>query len=234
MTTQTQRLHREIGKLKKELMGLSAMVEDALHMSVKSVSIRDADLARQIIDRDVEIDQMEVDLEENCLKLLALYQPVAVDLRYIVTILKINNDLERIGDLAVNIAERAVLLSGLTDAPFPYDVNGMAEKVKWMLRASLDALIDQDPNLAGEVCNADDEVDGINRRMYLEVEKLMRAEPDQIERLMLSLGISRLLERIADHATNIAEDVIYLNTGQIVRHRPEDFEALLARLERSS
>jgi phosphate transport system protein len=227
---QTQRLHREIDKLKQELLGLSAMVENAVHMAVKSVAERNARMARTVIDGDEEIDQMEVDLEEDCLKLLALYQPVAIDLRYVIAILKINNDLERIGDLAVNLAERGVLLAGLPDMEIPFDFEGMVEKVKWMLRASLDALINQDANLASEVWSADDEVDDINRQMYLTVEQCMRAEPEKIERLMVVLGISRLLERIADHATNIAEDVIYLTTGQIVRHRPEDLEELIEEL----
>jgi phosphate transport system protein len=209
------------------------MVENAVHLAVKSVSERDAEMARSVIDGDEEIDQAEVDLEEDCLKLLALYQPVAIDLRYIVAVLKINNDLERIGDLALNIAERAVLLEGLPPCEIPFDFQGMAEKAKAMLRKSLDALVELDPNLASEVCRADDEVDAINREMYLIVEKGMRENPDQIETLMLMLGISRLLERIADHATNIAEDVIYMTTGQIVRHSPEDFEALIRKLSRN-
>ncbi len=233
MSAHKYRLEREVGKLKKGILGLSAMAENAVHLAVKSVNERDGQMARAIIDGDEEIDQAEVDLEEDCLKLLALYQPVAIDLRYIVAVLKINNDLERIGDLAVNIAERAVLLSKLPPCEIPFDFQGMAEKVKHMLRTSLDALMELDPNLASDVCRADDEVDAINRGMYLTVEKGMRENPDQIETLMLMLGISRLLERIADHTTNIAEDVIYMTTGQIVRHSPEDFRALVQELSKS-
>lgn len=233
MSAHKYRLEREIGKLKKGILGLSAAVENAVHLSVKSVSERNPEMARAVIDGDEEIDQMEVDLEEDCLKLLALYQPVAIDLRYIVAVLKINNDLERIGDLAVNLAERAVLLAGLPAVKMPFDFAGMAENVKSMLRNSLDALVGLDPNLATEVCLADDEVDEVNREMYLLVERAMRENPEQIERLMLVLGISRLLERMADHTTNIAEDVIYMTTGQIVRHSPEDFEALIRKLSGS-
>jgi phosphate transport system protein len=233
MSAHKYRLEREVSKLKKGILGLSAMVENAVHLAVKSVGERNAQMARAVIDGDEEIDQAEVDLEEDCLKLLALYQPVAIDLRYIVAVLKINNDLERIGDLALNIAERAVLLSRLPPSEIPFDFQGMAEKVKSMLRTSLDALVELDPNLASEVCRADDEVDALLREMYLIVEKGMRENPGQIETLMIMLGISRLLERIADHTTNIAEDVIYMTTGQIVRHSPEDFEAIIAKLSGS-
>jgi phosphate transport system protein len=233
MSGHKYRLEREIGKLKKSILGLSAVVENAVHLAVKSVAERDEAMARAVIEGDAEIDQMEVDLEEDCLKLLALYQPVAIDLRYIVAVLKINSDLERIGDLALNIAERAVLLAGLPPCEIPFDFQGMAEKVKTMLRSSLDALVTLDPNTASEVCRADDEVDAINREMYLLVEKGMRENPRQVDTLMLMLGISRLLERIADHATNISEDVIYMTTGQIVRHNPENFEALVQQLSKS-
>jgi len=198
-------------------------VEENLWKSVKSIKQRNEELARKVIDGDEEIDQMEVDVEEECLKLLALYQPVAVDLRFIVTSLKINNDLERIGDLAVNIAERAVFLAKQPRIDVPFDFDGMAEKVQIMVRLSLDALVNMDCDLADRVRRADDEVDAINRQMYDQVKQSIREHPEWIESLIHMLMVSRHLERVGDHACNIAEDVIYMVKGEIVRHRAEDF-----------
>ncbi len=216
---QRRRLSREIEKLKRKILSISAEVEKMVRLAVGCVVERDAETARQVQELDKEIDQAEVDLEEEVLKLLALYQPVAVDLRFIVAVLKINNDLERIGDLAVNIAQRAAMLSTLPHCEIPFDFGGMAAKSQWMLRSSLDALVNLDTALAYEVCDADDEVDAINHQMYKTVIAGLGAEAQLADRWILLLGISRLLERIADHATNIAEDVIYLTTGEIVRHR---------------
>jgi phosphate transport system protein len=168
----------------------------------------------------VEIDQMEVDLEEDCLKLLALYQPVASDLRYIIAVLKINNDLERIADLAVNICERAEFLATQKNLPIPFDFTAMSEKTKSMVKRSLDALVNLDATLATEVRMCDDEVDDLHRDMYTKFEDEVRKNPQDIGILLHYLGVSRALERIADHATNIAEDVIYLSQGKIVRHQP--------------
>lgn len=214
-----RRLPREIDKLKARILVLSGEVEDTVRQAVECIAGRDLELARQVIDHDSVIDQAEVDLEEECLKLLALYQPVAVDLRFIVAVLKINNDLERIGDLAANIASRALQLGLQPSHDPPFDFDHMAQAVRSMLRRSLDALVNMDPVLAHEVCASDDEVDRINREMYREVERRLGERPEEAGRLILLLGVSRLLERIADHTTNIAEDVIYLTTGEIVRHR---------------
>jgi len=168
---------------------------------------------------------MEVDVEEECLKILALYQPVAIDLRFIITALKINNDLERIGDLAVNIAERSEFLARQPEVHVPLDLEKMTEKTQSMLTKSLDALVNMDCDLAHQVCAADDEVDAMNRQMYLTVQDGIRQHPEQLESLIHLLSASRHLERIADHATNIAEDVIYMAEGQIVRHRAEDYQS---------
>jgi len=214
-----RRLSREVDKLKRRILALSADVEKMVRLAVNCVSERDADTARLVEELDKEIDQAEVDLEEEVLKLLALYQPVAVDLRFIVAVLKINNDLERIGDLAVNIAQRAAKLSTLPHCELPFDFPGMADRAQWMLRSSLDALVNLDTTLAYEVCDADDEVDDINHQMYESVIDGLQEDSQLADRWILMLGVSRLLERIADHATNIAEDVIYLTTGEIVRHR---------------
>ena len=214
-----RRLSREVDRLKRQILSLSAEVEKMVRLAVSSVSDRNADTARLVEELDKDIDQAEVDLEEEGLKLLALYQPVAVDLRFIVAVLKINNDLERIGDLAVNIAQRAATLSTLPHCELPLDFARMAERAQWMLRSALDALVNLDTTLAFEVCDADDEVDEINHQTYESVITGLKDDAQLAERWILMLGISRQLERIADHATNIAEDVIYLTTGEIVRHR---------------
>jgi phosphate transport system protein len=212
-------LRREVDKLKKQLLNLSAVVEDSVQKAVKSISERDDRLAKLVIDRDSEIDQMEVDVEEECLKILALHQPVAIDLRFIIAVLKINNDLERIGDLAVNIAERGVYLANRERVEVPFDFPKMSALTQSMLHRSLDALVNLDPALANAVCAADDELDAINREMYSRVRDGIKKDAGQIDSLINMLAISRQLERIGDHATNIAQDVLYMINGQIVRHR---------------
>jgi phosphate transport system protein len=187
-------------------------------MAVKAVDSRDEKLARAVIDGDPEIDRFEVDLEEECLKILALHQPVAIDLRFIVSVIKINTELERIADLAVNIAERAQFPSGQPKIDIPFDFHGMSAKVKAMLKSSLDSLVNMDAALASKVLGMDDEVDAVNRRMYRQVADGIRSQPDRTERLIQALSVSRHLERIADHATNIAEGVLYMVEGRIVRH----------------
>ena len=190
-------------------------------MALKSVTGRDQKLARQVIEGDVEIDNWEVELEEECLKVLALHQPVAIDLRVLVTVLKINNDLERIGDLASDIAERAESLAMKPEIAFPFDFITMAKQVRAMLKKSLDAFIDLNEDLASEVCQADDAVDDIHVDMFAKLRHGLYERPDKIEELLEYMSISRYLERIGDHATNIAEDVIYLCKGEIVRHSQE-------------
>ena len=219
----TVHLQRELDRLKKKILSLSTLVEQRVRQAVKSVEERDGQLAQQVIDGDDQIDHTEVEIEEDCLKILALHQPVAVDLRFIVAVLKINNDLERIGDLAVNIAERAAYLATSGTPELLFDFPGMAAKGHAMLRNSLDALVNLDPRLARQVCADDDEVDAINRQMYEQVKQEMRNHPENLEPLIHLLSISRLIERMADQATNIAEDVIYMVEGKIVRHRPEDY-----------
>lgn len=216
-------LQREIERLKNRILHLSAAVEGSTHKAVKSLEERNPRLAREVIENDFEIDNMEVEVEEECLKILALYQPVAVDLRFIIAVLKINNDLERIGDIAVNIAERAAFLATREKLDIPFDFSGMADKAQSMLKRSLDALMKMDAELALEVCASDDEVDAMNREMYLQVEEGIRNHPKRLKSLMHLLSASRHLERMADLATNIAEDVIYLTKGEIVRHRTEDY-----------
>jgi phosphate transport system protein len=217
-------LQREIENLKRKLLTLGAAVETFVRDSTLSIERRDAKLAQKIIDNDVDIDNTEVEIEEDCLKILALHQPVAVDLRFIVAVLKINNDLERIGDLAVNIAERAVFLASLPKSDISFDFSDMAYVAQSMLKKSIDALVNLNVELAQEVRGSDDIIDAMNREMYLKVQKSILTHPEQIASLIHLLSVSRHLERIADHATNIAEDVIYMVEGQIVRHRAEEYK----------
>jgi phosphate transport system protein len=214
----SQHLRVEIDNLKKKILTLGATVENSVRIAVKAIEDKDPELAQKVIGADIEIDHSEVDLEEDCLKILALHQPVAIDLRFIIAVLKINNDLERIGDLAVNIAERAQFLKGGLAIPIPYDLDALSTKSQWMLRSSLDSLVNLDAKLAREVCAADDYVDAINREMYNLVTEAIRAHPEQVDILIPYLSVSRYLERIADHATNIAEDIIYMVDGIITRH----------------
>ncbi|OQX23779.1 MAG: phosphate transport system regulatory protein PhoU, partial [Desulfobacteraceae bacterium IS3] len=187
-------------------------------MASRSVENRDAELAEKIIKADYEIDEIEIEVEEECLKILALYQPVAVDLRFIIAVIKINNDLERIGDQAKNIAQRVKIIAKREKIEVAFDYVLMSEKVESMLRKSLDALVKMDCDLALNVCALDDEVDAIKNEAYDLLKQVMQQKPDRLGYLINLLLISRHLERIADHATNIAEEVIYLVEGEIVRH----------------
>ena len=213
-------LQQEIEKLKSKLLTLAANAKDAVVKAVKSVDERDAGLAQTVVDGDLTIDRAEVDLEEDCLKILALYQPVATDLRLIVSVMKINNDIERIGDLAVNIAERALFLCTVPPIEAPSDLAEMRTKALAMLTGSLDSLVRQNTKRAREVRAGDDEVDELNRQVFREFSAAVRKNPDHVECLLSYLSVGRHLERIADYATNIAEDVIYLMEGEIVRHKP--------------
>ncbi|HDS84524.1 MAG TPA: phosphate signaling complex protein PhoU [Phycisphaerales bacterium] len=219
----TTHMKNEIEKLKKKLLALSAEVEQQLWLAVKSIKERDDRMARRVIEQDLNIDQNEVDVEEECLKILALYQPVAVDLRFIVTAFKINNDLERIGDLSVNIAERSDFLARHEPVNVPFDFDRMAQLTQTMVRDGIAALVNLDCVLAYGVCRRDDEVDAMNKQMYDQVKQGILEHPDHIESLIHLLSVSRHLERIADHATNIAEDVIYMVEGRIIRHKTEEY-----------
>jgi phosphate transport system protein len=217
-----KQFHKELEKIKKRILTLGGIVEDRVRMSIKAIETRDTGIAKTIINGDYEIDEMEVDIEEDCLKILALYQPVAVDLRFITTVIKINNDLERIADETVNIARGVNYLSERKQQfDFDFDFSEMLDKTQFMLKRSLDALVNLDTDIAAKVCILDDEVDKMNGEVHRLVKNAVKKNPEQGEHLINLLLISRHLERIADHATNIAEEVIYLVNGEIVRH--EDF-----------
>jgi phosphate transport system protein len=219
----SKHLQRDLEYLKKELLGIASMVEEATNKAILALTERRPELTEEVICQDDLIDQKEVHVEEECLKALALHQPVAADLRFIITAMKVNNDLERMGDLAVNIAERAAYLSTHEHLAAKLDFPGMAEGVQTMLRNSLDALTNKDTKLARKVLQMDDDIDSANRQMYLTLQNLMHLDPDTVERAVHLLSASRHLERIADLATNIAEDVVYMAEGELIRHRVEDF-----------
>lgn len=212
------RLQKDIDRLKDRIISLGTLVEERVRMAVKSMQTRDHLLAETVVDGDVEIDRLEVDIEEECLKILALHQPVADQLRYIVAVLKINNDLERIGDLAVNIAERGELLLHTDQVIIPFDYYTMGRKTEEMLRKSLDSLVNTDLRLAYEVLSQDDDVDSMKNDMQALFAREMLKPQDHPGTMIHLFLVSRHLERIADHATNIAEDVIYMITGEIHRH----------------
>lgn len=215
----SRNLIRELEKIKKKLLALGATVEERVHMAMHSIESFDAKLAAQVEQSDWEIDEMEVDVEEECLKVLALYQPVAIDLRFLVAVIKINNDLERIGDQAVNIAQRVQTIARQSRTDFMFDYSVMGEKAQFMLRKSLDALVNMDIDLAFKVLILDDEVDKIKHEAYDRIKSAMRQKGQHLGYLINLLLISRHLERLADHATNIAEEVIYMIEGEIVRHQ---------------
>lgn len=209
-------LSRQIGHLKKSLLVLSARIEERVLDAVTALENRDPDLAQGVLDSERDINRSVFEIEEECLHTLALHQPVAFDLRYLVAVLKINADLQRIGGLATNIAELALSLSQrprLTQMPF--DVAGMARMVRGMVKQSLDALVNIDPDLADTVCARDDEVDRQHREMYAKIEQAIRRDPELVTTYFHLVSVSRHLERIADHAVNIARDVIYMARGEL-------------------
>jgi phosphate transport system protein len=209
---------RELDNIKKMVLSLGAMVEERVRMAVEAVVNQDSHAAQKIIKTDYEIDEMEVEVEEECLKVLALHQPVAVDLRFLIAVIKINNDLERIGDQAVNIAQRVGVLAKHLNPGFSFDYTLMAEKAESMLRMSLDALVNLDEDIALKVVKMDDEVDKIQREAYDRIKNAMKENSAETGYLINLFLVSRHLERLADHATNIAEEVIYLIEGEIIRH----------------
>ena len=223
-----KRLQKDIEKIKKMVLSVGAMVEERLRMSIKAIETWDAGLAEDIIRRDYEIDELEIEVEEECLKILALHQPVAVDLRFIIATIKINSELERIGDEAVNIANRVRNISKRRKLDLSFDFTIMAEKAATMLRLSLDALVNLDQDLAFKVLTLDDEVDLMHREIYDRIKEVMSQNPDYVGYLINLYTTSRHLERVGDHSTNIAEEVIYLIEGEIIRHRAKQ-EALQAR-----
>jgi phosphate transport system protein len=214
----SQHLHHDLERLEKRLLYLAAQVEEAVRKAIIALLERKQDLALDVVSGDRLIDEREVEIEEECLKLLALHHPVATDLRFIAAVLKIDNDLERIGDLAVNIAKRAAFLTTAPPFPVPHQMKAMMEESVRMLRESLDAFVNGDTASAQRVCEADDEIDRFHREIAKEIVATMESDGRCVEPGMQIFSVSKALERIADHATNIAEDVVYMVNGSIIRH----------------
>ncbi len=211
-------MDKELQELKDKLLKIGALVEAQLERSVRSLVDRDNILAADVIDADHEVNRLEVEIDEDCIRLLALRYPEAGDLRFVTTAMKIVTDLERMGDLAVDISERALELN---DEPMlkPYiDIPSMARAARQMLRDALDAFVNRDSELARKVTQADDYVDDLNHQIFRELLTFMIEDPHSITRAIRITYVSKYLERIADHATNIAEMVVYLVEGRIIRH----------------
>jgi phosphate transport system protein len=215
-------LQRQIELLKQKILFEGSMVEGAIANAVAALVHRDDATARKVLDEDAEIDRMEVDVEEDCLKILGLYQPMAGDLRFVVAVLKINNDLERMADLAKNIAKRVLFLARSDRVDVAIDFRAMAARAQSMVKHSLDALVGGDSALAHRVRQDDDELDRMRRTIHEQIRAAIRAIPEQTETLMKLYSVAKHLERLGDMACNVAEDVIYMVEGDIVRHRGEE------------
>jgi phosphate transport system protein len=218
----SKHLERDLEALEREILAQSSLVEEMIVKACRALIERRADITTEVIANEEGINMREVKIEEECLKILALHQPVAVDLRRTATLLKINSELERIADLAVNVAERTQSLSEHLELEIPDRLERMSAKATDMVHDALDAFVDLDVAAARNVCRRDDEVDDLNRELIDELYEAMQSRPDLIEPAMHLFSVSRHIERIADCATNIAEDVIYLVEGEIARHHFED------------
>jgi len=218
----TRHIERQIEQLKEKILRVGTLVEEAISKSISAVINRDAHLAQRVLASDEAIDRMEVEVEEECLKILALYQPVAADLRFVVAVLKINNDLERMGDLAKNIAKRVAQLDAVGPVELPPEIRPMAMQAEEMVRECLAAVINADPVLARRIREQDDIVDAARQKIRRRILAGIKDHPENVEVLLRVNSITKHIERIADMATNVAEDVIYMVEGDIVRHRIDD------------
>jgi phosphate transport system protein len=218
----SKHLERDLESLEREILDQSSRVEEMIAKACQALLERRADFASDVAASEIEINAREVKIEEECLKILALHQPVAVDLRRTATVLKINSELERIADLAVNIAERTIALAEYPEFEIPSKLERMFNRASEMVHESLDAFVDQNVDAAREVCRRDDEVDEYNRRVIDDLLDVMRSRPDLIEPALHFFSVCRHVERIGDCATNIAEDVIYLVEGEIARHHMDN------------
>jgi phosphate transport system protein len=215
----------QIEELKRQLLHMSGLSERIIRKAVEALQRRDATLAEEVFAEDHEIDRLEIDVEERCIELLALQQPLARDLRFITSALKISNDLERVGDHAVNIAGCAKALSQLPPAPPVADLPRLAEGAIGMLREALDAFVRRDAEAARRLVLRDDEVDALNRQLFGELLARMVSNPPQIEASMTLVLVGRNLERIGDLATNIAEEVVFIAEARVIKHHAEEAAA---------
>jgi len=210
--------HEELDALKQTLLAMGGLVEDQIRRVMTALVERDSELDQEVIDRDAQVNAYDIEVDEKCVELLALHQPAAGDLRFITTAMKIVTDLERIGDQAVNIAQRALELNREPQLKPYIDLPRMAEKSQGMVKESLDAFVTRDTELARRVCAEDAEVDALKEQIFRELLTFMMEDARTIPRAIRLILISRFLERVADHATNIAEMVIYMVESKIVRH----------------
>ncbi|PYM29574.1 MAG: phosphate transport system regulatory protein PhoU [Candidatus Rokuibacteriota bacterium] len=210
--------HEELDALKQTLLAMGGLVEDQIRRVMTALVERDSELDQEVIDRDAQVNAYDIEVDEKCVELLALHQPAAGDLRFITTAMKIVTDLERIGDQAVNIAQRALELNREPQLKPYIDLPRMAEKSQRMVKESLDAFVTRDTELARRVCAEDAEVDALKEQIFRELLTFMMEDARTIPRAIRLILISRFLERVADHATNIAEMVIYMVESKIVRH----------------
>ncbi|MCB9063064.1 MAG: phosphate signaling complex protein PhoU [Halobacteriovoraceae bacterium] len=217
-------LEKAIDKLRWQLQELMKIIEDNFILSIESLAEGSIEKAKKVIDTDQKVNAAEVTIEEECLKILALHQPVAIDLRFVITVLKVNNDLERIGDLTANIAQRAKFISSNNFKVTSIDYKEMSDITLNMLRKSINSVLNQNVALAKEVCEMDEVVDEINRNMHQAHYELIKQNPNDVQLYSQHLSCSKHLERISDYATNIAEDLIYLVEGEIVRHEMKFFK----------
>jgi len=214
----TRHFHEELEALKQTLLAMGGLVEDQIRRVMRALLERDDELAREVIDRDRQVNAYDVEVDEQCVQLLALNQPAASDLRFITTAMKIVTDLERIGDQAVNIAQRALELHQEPQLKPYVDLPRMAEMAQRMVKESLDAFVTRDTELARRVCGEDAAVDALKEQIFRELLTFMMGDPRTIPRALRLILISRFMERVADHATNIAEMVVYMVEGKMVRH----------------
>jgi phosphate transport system protein len=226
MTLHTdQQFEADLQKLQQIILWMGGLVERQIVHAIESLVERNSDLARQVVERDTEVDKLDLEIDEHCLRLLALHQPAASDLRFITTALKINIDLERVGDQAVNISQRALELNSEPVLKPYIDIPRIAELAQKMLRTSLDAFVRRDVELAKQVIAGDDEVDALAQQVFRELLSYMAEDPKTVSRAARVLFVSRHLERIADHATNIAEMVVFMVRGRMIRHQPPTADA---------
>jgi len=210
--------HEELDALKQTLLAMGGLVEDQIRRVMRALLERDDVIAQEVIDRDRQVNAYDIEVDEQCVNLLALHQPAAGDLRFITTAMKIVTDLERIGDQAVNIAQRALELNREPQLKPYIDLPRMADRAQRMVKESLDAFVARDTALARQVCGEDAEVDALKEQIFRELLTFMMEDPRTVSRAIRVILISRFMERVADHATNIAEMVIYLVEGKMVRH----------------
>lgn len=208
----------ELKALKEKILRMGALVEEQIRNSIKALVERDSDLARQVIANDHRVNAMDVEVDEDCLRLIALHQPMAKDLRFITTAMKISTELERMSDLAENIAERAIELNEEPQLKPYIDIPRMAEHAQKMVKETLDAFVNGDNTLARKVCADDDFIDDLTHQIFRELLSYMIEDPHTISRAVRITFVAKYIERVADHATNVAELVVYLVEGKIIRH----------------